>query len=321
MQDVIIDNLSGHAYDPSSCTWYAVRNNPTQLFVWKEEEQGSSIQSINLVDFDDTESVAWVHEDSKIAIAEEDLKVVNICDPPTEGTTSIIKGDCDSYTVTPHHEYTHNKGIEGLTYIGNNEFVAVQEKLPMRVIKLVVDGTQMQGTELFDTTHLSPALTDLAGVHYDANTDSLLLLSEETRTVVQTNMNGVIWDTWEVQEGTQLEGISATPGLSVVHLLGEDTELFVYQPDPSFSCSDGSRLARQPNEYRKPPHEEDFQMFEMSIFLIFFGLTLMFCECYKMYNDKKNGYEGTDSARPSRESDRGFNDANESASLDMGSIA
>ncbi|GMH72655.1 hypothetical protein TL16_g05972 [Triparma laevis f. inornata] len=143
-------------------------------------------------------------------------------DVQSRGKDDCFGGGIFMLLAKSSHDRTQEPGV----------FYAVQEKHPMRVLVLTIDSNTQKAhaSELFDAEAiLAPAgMEDLAGVHYDVNTKNLLILSEDSRKVVRTNLTGEILDVFDVPEGIQLEGIAANSDMSQLYFVGEPAEIFIY---------------------------------------------------------------------------------------------
>ena len=221
------DNLSGVSIFEG--LKFVVVNNPPKLIKFSTTTPSELHTEFELVNFVDTEGVLALSE-TLVAIAEEDIKAINICSVPTSSSASaqIFKEDCNTIVLQPHFENVHNKGIEGLSYNPNvNKFYAVQEKKPMRVLLVDPNKTGDNTVDLFanwDYKMKASGLKDLAAIHYDNFTDTLLLLSEESQVLARTTLEGEIVDKLDLRPFglSQPEGVSATRERLVI--VGEPAE-------------------------------------------------------------------------------------------------
>ena len=187
----ISDNASGLTINPRHNTLILVNNNPEQLLEYSHH--GELLRVIELVDFIDTEAIVHLYDD-QFAIAEE-----------RTGTVSQITLNDQTARIYRHQSRLlatidvigTNHGIEGLAYHADRQTLyLVLEDEPAMLVEIPLDRTTREPVviALNDITKPSEGvpgnLDDLSGLHFAVATNSLLMLSDESKTLVELDSNG-----------------------------------------------------------------------------------------------------------------------------------
>jgi uncharacterized protein YjiK len=128
------------------------------------------------------------------------------------------------------------------------DLYAVVEKDPMRVLRVdLVDGLV---TELFDAqarlSHRPAYLSDLAGVAYDARSQTLAILSHEQRRVAQTSLDGTVLSVLQIG-GNQPEGVALSADGREMLIASEPNELLRYvRKGSGYTATRATRSSRPP---------------------------------------------------------------------------
>ena len=93
-----------------------------------------------------------------------------------------------------------NNGLEGITVGTNGNLYVLNEKLPGLLLEFTPGGTEVKRAPL-------TFATDYSGIFYDKSENCLWIISDESRSVTKTDLNGDLISQWSVpfQKG---EGIS-----------------------------------------------------------------------------------------------------------------
>ena len=125
-----------------------------------------------------------------------------------------------------------NKGIEGVTYDARDgNFYCVLEKLPMRVVSVALGSGAV--SDLFDAEQLlGGIISDIAGIHFDALSRTLFLLSQESAMIVQVTLSGEVLGTLSIAVAdaprAEPEGIAFSADMQTLYIAAEPNHLFVY---------------------------------------------------------------------------------------------
>ncbi|EOI1351373.1 SdiA-regulated domain-containing protein [Citrobacter amalonaticus] len=176
----VTDNLSGLTWSDKHRLLFAVVNNPPEI-VWLTQE-GSRIESLALPEIADPEAVEWVGDNLFRIGSEKDSVawLVNI-DIHARSYTIISKIELDDF------DQPKNKGLEGLAWDKEkHRLFAAKEKKPLIISVIKIHNHAKEDIPACATA----SLKDVSGLHYHAATSSLLVLSDESKKVVEINTEG-----------------------------------------------------------------------------------------------------------------------------------
>jgi uncharacterized protein YjiK len=238
---------SGIAYNPDSGSFFIVANY--QGKVWEyDKEFKTLLRTITLEDVNmDTEGIEYLGE-GWIAISEESNYVYAA--HIDQGITSISGSNREQVqTLQPcAAPSVVNAGLEGLAYRlpragQKGRFFACQEYQPMRVLQFdytpseppyetlsALDGT-LTVEEPWDAEKaLAEHVTDLAGVAYDESNDTLLIVSQQSSSVIRVNPEtGSVTDTLALENTTTSEGIAIFSDCQLA-IMSEPNRVQIYGP-------------------------------------------------------------------------------------------
>lgn len=203
---------------------------------------GTQIRHISMTGFWDTEGLCVFNVASnQYAILEEgsnDITIVTI----TGTTTNITKSE--GFTLHMGLGDLANKGTEGLTFDESNQcFYVVKEKTPMAIYRAQLTATGLVTSILFDVTNKFAGLcTDLSDVTYDPRTGHLLVLSQESRKIIECDLQGNVLVTAPMDFASP-EGIVLAADGQMLHVVGEPNEYCRYSLGPrSTNVQEGSTI-------------------------------------------------------------------------------
>jgi len=187
--DGVFDNASGLTFRPSTGTLFLVLNGPPTIL--ELDPDGTRRRAIELRGFQDTEGIAYLRDDL-FAVAEEGRGTIAIVHVTPE-TRTVNYTDCRRLVVDASQP-GGNTGLEGLTYdAARGRFFGVKEKRPRRIYQFP-EPTDARPrppvTEPWDAEGRPHGMRDLAGICYDPATGNLLVLSDESRCVVECTTDG-----------------------------------------------------------------------------------------------------------------------------------
>lgn len=175
----IKSNLSGLTYSAEDRMLFAVINNPPEL-VWLTTE-GQLVGRMPLQGIHDPESIAWRSGGNQFQIgSEEEGAVYKTQVDIQRGVMQII-----SMVKLEGYDKAKNKGLEGTAWDAKNErLYAAKEKKPI-VIKAVEVRKNTITSSLPST--VTASISDVSGLEYYAPTDSLLVLSDESKMILEVS--------------------------------------------------------------------------------------------------------------------------------------
>ena len=180
-------NCSGVAFIPETSTLLVVQNKPTRLL--ELDLDGKLRRSIELAGFDDTEDVACVGK-GVLAVVEERRR--NLCVFPFRpGEKSAPYDSTEKTLVDPVDG--DNVSIEGVAYdAAHKRFFIVKEKQPRKIYEVLtpVAGKPATITTPWDIEAQSFGCSDLSGIYFHAASGHLLILSDESKCVVEATVTG-----------------------------------------------------------------------------------------------------------------------------------
>ncbi len=171
-------NLSGLTYSAEDRMLFAVINNPPEL-VWLTTE-GQLVGRMPLQGIHDPESIAWSGGNQFQIGSEKDGAVYKIQVDIQRGAMQII-----SMVKLEGYDKAKNKGLEGTAWDAKNErLYAAKERKPI-VIKEV--EMNKNGITRVLPSAITASVSDVSGLEYYAPTDSLLVLSDESKMILEVS--------------------------------------------------------------------------------------------------------------------------------------
>ena len=194
------NNLSGLSYDPDLQLLWAVTNGPNELLALSTD---GDIQARYTLDgFEDVEAVTYIGN-GQLIIAEErkqNLVIVSIplsADGTPQASGLLSHAQYPSITLALWNE--DNKGIEGLTYdLKNDLLYVIKERDPIQLLgvsgiqKSLEKGLSVQVQNLSSLLKNNLFATDLSSATFDQNSGHLILLSEESKLLIEMTVAGKV---------------------------------------------------------------------------------------------------------------------------------
>ena len=240
------DQASGVTHQPETDTFYVVTNTSHLLHEFSADFS-TRLRTISLDNGPtDTEGVAYLGND-RFAIVVEDNEVYVVTIEPGAVTADMGAADVERY-VPSAPPATMNVGFEGVTWqpgVGvAGRFYVCQEgggNVPIRVLSFLrsdAAGTydysngSLAVDEPWDAaTEVGAVMGDLAGVAFDVESNTLLVLSQESSRVIRAvPETGEILEQRDLEGSPQYEGITFATGGRLV-LVSEPNWVEVYQLD------------------------------------------------------------------------------------------
>jgi uncharacterized protein YjiK len=227
------DNCSGLAFCPPTRTIVVAVNKPPLLL--EINLDGKTLRQINLAGFDDTEDVAWI-QGNRLAVIEERRR--NLCTFELAASArSASYAKADRWLVDPVD--ADNVGPEGVAWdAADNCFFVVKEKTPRRIYRVAPPPAGKHAPSIsppWDIERQSLGCDDLSGVCYPAGTGHLLILSDESKCVVETTFDGREIDRLKLKAGHAglAEDIRQPEGITLddagrLYICSEPNHLYVF---------------------------------------------------------------------------------------------
>jgi len=204
---------------------------------------GMHDRQILMPGWDDLEGLRVMNDAADLfAVLEEGTGDITLVTIGPE-TTSIGKPAGESWVTGV--DGSGNKGLEGVAYDQKRDcFYVVKEKFPLSVFRVNGPRTNTVVTPLFDGASVFAGLaTDLSDVCYDPQLDRLLILSDESATVFECELDGTITGTLPVP-GSQPEGVALSADGTELHIVSEPARYYRYRREGLGSRSiEGTNVA------------------------------------------------------------------------------
>lgn len=171
-------NLSGLTYSAEDRMLFAVINNPPEL-VWLTTE-GQLVGRMPLQGVHDPESIAWSGGNQFQIGSEKDGAVYKTQVDIQRGTMQII-----SMVKLEGYDKAKNKGLEGTAWDAKNErLYAAKERKPIMIKEVEMSKN---GITRALPSAITASVSDVSGLEYHAPTNSLLVLSDESKMILEVS--------------------------------------------------------------------------------------------------------------------------------------
>lgn len=192
-------NASGLTYNHDTDTLFAVVNGPELLIELNKD--GTEKRLIELKGFDDTEGVVYLGN-QRYAIIEEDRRTIALA-TIGELTRWVYREDATLFSL-PLTSY-NNKGFEGISYDASRDTLTiVNEKRPRAIYQvsgLITQQRNITVSSPWDLEDNTLGSSDFSGVHYNADSNSLLLLSDESNKISEVTSDGQLLSEYSFNGG------------------------------------------------------------------------------------------------------------------------
>lgn len=171
-------NLSGLTYSAEDRMLFAVINNPPEL-VWLTTE-GQLVGRMPLQGIHDPESIAWSGGNQFQIGSEKDGAVYKTQVDIQRGTMQII-----SMVKLEGYDKAKNKELEGTAWDAKNErLYAAKERKPIMIKEVEMSKN---GITRALPSAITASVSDVSGLEYHAPTNSLLVLSDESKMILEVS--------------------------------------------------------------------------------------------------------------------------------------
>ncbi|MFP3444626.1 SdiA-regulated domain-containing protein [Pseudomonas sp. SIMBA_067] len=231
------DDISALTYDPDRKTLFTVTNARSELIELSLE--GRMLRRIPLTGFGDPEAVEYVGPNSYVITDERQQRLIRV--RLEDDTMFLDAGDAEQLSLGIG--LNGNKGFEGLAYdsAGKRLFVA-KERDPMLIYE--VHGFPHDNPAKPYAVHVVQDrkrdsrlfVRDLSSLQFDERSGHLLALSDESRLVLELDVEGRPLSTLSLRKGfqglratvPQAEGI-AMDEAGTIYLVSEPNLFYVFK--------------------------------------------------------------------------------------------
>ncbi|MDR6960764.1 DNA-binding protein [Pseudomonas brassicacearum] len=220
------DDVSALTFDPVRKSLFTVTNQNPELIELSLE--GKILRRIALVGFGDPEAVEFISENTYVISDERQQRLIKI--HLEDDTQFLDAADAEQMSLGVHMK--KNKGFEGLAYdsVGKRLFVA-KERDPMLIYE--VHGFPHHNPEKSYAVHVinNPKrdaglfVRDLSSLQYDERSGHLLALSDESRLIIELDIDGRPLSTLSLNKGRQ--GLQKTVPQAEGLAMDDDGTLYV----------------------------------------------------------------------------------------------
>jgi uncharacterized protein YjiK len=229
--DGLDDNVSALTFDPVRKSLFTVTNKNSELIELSLE--GKILRRVALIGFGDPEAVEFISPDTYVITDESEQRLIKI--HLEQDTTFLDGAEAEQMTLGLH--MGGNKGFEGLAYdsVGKRLFVA-KERDPMLIYE--VQGFPHYNPEKSYAVHVvnNPKrdagmfVRDLSSLQYDERSGHLLALSDESRLIIELDVDGRPLSTMSLNKGRQ--GLQKTvPQAEGIAMDDDGTMYLVSEPN------------------------------------------------------------------------------------------
>ncbi|MCW2100320.1 UNVERIFIED_ORG: uncharacterized protein YjiK [Pseudomonas psychrophila] len=231
------DNVSALTYDPVRKSLFTVTNKDPELVELSLD--GRIVRRIKLTGFGDAEAIEFIDENTYVITDEYTQRLIKVKIDDT--TRELNAADAEQLTlgISP----SGNKGFEGLAYdsAGKRLFVA-KERDPMLIYE--VRGFPHDNPQQPYATHVitNPRrdarlfVRDLSSLQFDERSGHLLALSDESKLLLELDINGRPFSTLSLKKGRngleksvpQAEGV-AMDDEGTLYLVSEPNLFYVFK--------------------------------------------------------------------------------------------
>lgn len=231
------DDISALTYDPDRKTLFTVTNARSELIELSLD--GRILRRVPLTGFGDPEAVEYVGPNSYVITDERQQRLIRV---RLEDDTMFLDA-ADAEQLTLGIGLNGNKGFEGLAYdsAGKRLFVA-KERDPMLIYE--VHGFPHDNPQQPYAVHVVQDrkrdsrlfVRDLSSLQFDERSGHLLALSDESRLVLELDVEGRPLSTLSLRKGfqglqatvPQAEGI-AMDEAGTIYLVSEPNLFYVFK--------------------------------------------------------------------------------------------
>ena len=231
------DDVSALTYDPLRKSLFTVTNKQAELVELSLD--GRILRRIPLIGFGDAEAVEFIGPDTYVITDERQQRLIKV---HVDDSTQVLDA-AHAEQLTLGINLSGNKGFEGLAYdsVGKRLFVA-KERDPMLIYE--VRGFPQSNPQQPYATHVvnNPRrdsrlfVRDLSSLQYDERSGHLLALSDESKLLIELDVEGRPISTLSLKKGRhglkksvpQAEGV-AMDDEGTIYVVSEPNLFYVFK--------------------------------------------------------------------------------------------
>lgn len=194
------NNLSGLTFDPDLNLLWAVTNGPNELLALTRE--GDLERRYSLDGFHDVEAVSYAGN-GQLVIGEERRQSLVLVNVPIGDDGKLLPDRSlsrDQYpALTLVLGEVDNKGLEGLAYdLKGDRLFVTRERDPRQLLEVsgfrasLASGLSLNGRDLSELVKNKVFATDLSSVVFDQQSGHLILLSDESKLLIEMTDEGKV---------------------------------------------------------------------------------------------------------------------------------
>jgi len=184
---ISIQNLSGLTWSSDTKTLFAVTNKLGEIL--ELSVQGDLLRTINTRGIRDAEAIEYLGNNQFIVADERFQKIILLT--IDKQTTFINAHQAPQLTVSELAKF--NRGLEGLAYASKTQKIyAANESDPVRIYEInQFFKANQQAIIIYQADKDKQlSLTDISGLHFHQTTAHLLVLSDESKLVLELSNTG-----------------------------------------------------------------------------------------------------------------------------------
>lgn len=236
----VASDVSGLTYDPDRRTLFAITNQRPEII--ELSLQGEVLRRIPVAGLEDPEAIEYVGPGHFVVADERSQTLVDI--RIDDASQQLDAAGARKLSIGM--ERNGNKGFEGLAYDSANDrlFVA-KEKRPVRIYEVsgfpMLAGDSSRPLHIADNPSRDATLQarDLSSLHFHAASGNLLVLSDESRVVLELAADGRTLSRLSLKKGKhglaksvpQAEGM-AMDAAGNLYVVSEPNLFYVFRPAP-----------------------------------------------------------------------------------------
>ncbi|WP_162863391.1 SdiA-regulated domain-containing protein [Pseudomonas viridiflava] len=235
--DGLTDDVSGLSYDPDRKSLFTVTNQNAEMVELSLD--GRILRRIKLIGFGDAEAVEYISPGVYVISDERQQRLIKV--HIDDDTQSVDAANAEQLTLGLNAG--GNKGYEGLAYDRHGErlFVA-RERDPVQIIEVRgfprtnADGPSNLQVISDSKRDAGLFVRDLSSLQFDQNSGHLLALSDESRQIVELDIDGRPIGSSSLKKGQmglsktvpQAEGVAMDDD-EVLYLVSEPNLFYVFR--------------------------------------------------------------------------------------------